>query len=198
MTTVRKLNALSIEKKVKILEYVTANPDQSKKDIASIFGIPASTLSTIVKNGPEICKQFYAGDTRKRKRNVEFPDLEAATIKWFVQCRDNNISVSGSLLRERAEIFAQKLGYVNFKASNGWLEKFKNRHGITFRQVCGESADVNKEVCDDWKSSLHTITQGYGLNDIFNADETGSIIFIVKVFIAKCLINHFTKNQFLL
>lgn len=94
----------------------------SKKDIASEFSIPASTLSTILKNQTIILKQLYSGDTRKRKRNVKFSDLKEAVVKWFQQWRDNNVSPLGILVKEKAEVFAKKLDYVDFRASDGWLD----------------------------------------------------------------------------
>ena len=41
-------------------------------------------------------------------------------------------------------------------------------------QFCsGEAADVDPSVVSDWGERLKTISQGYALKDIFNADETG-------------------------
>ena len=104
---------------------------------------------------------------------VEFMDLEKSILDWFSQCRQNNINISGTILREKAEKFAKELGHQTFKASSGWLEKFKKRHGIMFRTICGESATVNDQVCNDWKEKLDKLTEGYSCDDIFNADETG-------------------------
>ena len=42
-----------------------------------------------------------------------------------------------------------------------------------FRTICGESATVNDQVCNDWKEKLDKQTEGYSCDDIFNADETG-------------------------
>ena len=39
----------------------------------------------------------------------------------------------------------------NFKASNGWLDKFKSRYNISFKVVCGESKSVDTETVDEWR-----------------------------------------------
>jgi hypothetical protein len=39
--------------------------------------------------------------------------------------------------------------------------------------VCGESADVDDNVVDDFRSKIGKIVEGYKAEDIFNADETG-------------------------
>lgn len=60
-----------------------------------------------------------------------------------------------------------------FKASNGWLDKFKNRHGIVFRALCGESAGVDSITVEEWKKRLPTLIGSYSMDNIYNADETG-------------------------
>ncbi|GFN91634.1 tigger transposable element-derived protein 6 [Plakobranchus ocellatus] len=66
------------------------------------------------------------------------------------------------------------LGVAGFQASNGWLEKFKQRHGIVFKVACGESASVDTTVVEDWKkATLDKLLSEYSSSDIFNADETG-------------------------
>lgn len=64
----------------------------------------------------------------------------------FRKVRGLNIPVSGTLLQERALHFSQKLGYENFKASNGFLEKFKERQGITGQAECNEEKSVDPDI----------------------------------------------------
>ena len=48
------------------------------------------------------------------------------------------------------------------------------RHGITFKEVSGESENVAKEMTAPWEeASLQTILARNQLKDIFNADEFG-------------------------
>ena len=48
------------------------------------------------------------------------------------------------------------------------------RHGITFKEVSGESKKVTKEMTAPWQeTTLPTILARYQLKDIFNADEFG-------------------------
>ena len=48
------------------------------------------------------------------------------------------------------------------------------RHGITFKEVSGESEKVTKEMTAPWEEiTLSTILARYLLNDLFNADEFG-------------------------
>lgn len=60
-----------------------------------------------------------------------------------------------------------------FKASNGWLEKFKIRYNIKGMTVSGESGEVREETVQSWKERLQVILAGYNPQDILNMDETG-------------------------
>lgn len=65
-------------------------------------------------------------------------DLDKATETWFLQKRSSNEPISGPLICEKAlEINAKLGGPDDFKASGGWLHKFKYRHGIRELHVQG-------------------------------------------------------------
>lgn len=95
--------------------------------------------------------------------------------QWFKSARDRNVPVSGPLLATKAEEFAKKFDIANFKASSGWLEKFKVRQGISFKRVCGEEKSVDTQSSDmlQWNEKLALLLQSYSPDDIYNADETG-------------------------
>ncbi|PFX20594.1 Tigger transposable element-derived protein 6 [Stylophora pistillata] len=86
-----------------------------------------------------------------------------------------------TIIRNKEEILKEWGSGVNgkrkysqsFMASNGWLESFKARHNIRCAVLSGEAADVDPTVVDDWEKRLETILEGYELEDIYNADETG-------------------------
>ena len=61
----------------------------------------------------------------------------------------------------------------NFKASNGWLEKWKKRHNVKSYAICGESGNVDIDKAEEWKAFLASLCDGYTPADIFNMDETG-------------------------
>lgn len=54
-------------------------------------------------------------------RKPRYEDLEERVLKWFSHVRANNVPVSGAILMEKANAFAEETGF-NFKCSSGWLE----------------------------------------------------------------------------
>ena len=151
-----------------------------KKQIALDFKIPMSTLSTWIKKSDEIKQKYLSGEMgsqRKKNRGAKFPEVEQALLKWFKNARDQNVTISGEIMREKAKFFAAKLEIPDdeFECSVGWLERFKSRHGITFKRVCGESNSVaqNSEEMENWKNKLANILDEFSADQIYNADETG-------------------------
>jgi hypothetical protein len=170
MGPVKVYKCLSIAEKKKVIAAVEAG--EKKKDVALRFGIPASTLSTILKQKDHLTT-LTPYSSRIRQKKCEYPDLEECLMAWFTQSRQNNIPISGPILKEKSKLFATNLGITNFQASEGWLEKFKKRHDLTFKKVCGESASVDQCISQDWKNELINLLVDYDARDIFNADETG-------------------------
>ena len=149
---------------------------KSKSAIAKEFNIPASTLSTWLKNADSIKKSYLKfGPKRKNNKTGSFDEIENAILKWFSNAREQGAPISGPVLLKKANDFAEMLGITNFKASTGWLERFKERNGITFKKVCGESKSVDKTSTDmtEWGNRLRQLLDQYSPDDIYNADETG-------------------------
>lgn len=171
----RGQSAKTLKEKVEILCEVDCGKT-SKLEIARKHGIPKSTLSTYIKNKRAI-EEAYATDaftgSRKRLRSAKHPELERAVLTWIKETRSQNIPLSGPIVMAKAANFALRLNIDDFKASEGWLHRFRERHEIVFRTVSGEGKEVNSETCAKWQSgALQELLQEYSPRDIFNADET--------------------------
>jgi hypothetical protein len=60
-------------------------------------------------------------------------------------------------VQSKAKEIAQILQIENFQASNGWLESFRACRNINFRSLSGESAGVDLQAAEDWKSKLNQV-----------------------------------------
>ena len=61
----------------------------------------------------------------------------------------------------------------DFKASNGWLERFKKRFSLRQARIVREAVDVPITTIKARIERLPEIIQGYSADDIWNMDESG-------------------------
>ena len=91
-----------------------------------------------------------------------------------MNARKRNVLIGGYIIREKALDFAKELNITDFKASDGWLDRWKNRHNVVFQAISGEERSCTEEMTASWaQTHLPTILSRYDLRDIYNADEFG-------------------------
>ena len=63
----------------------------------------------------------------------------------FQQKLAQKVPADGNVLKIKALLFAKTLGdeFKDFVASNGWLQNFRNRLGLTSKFIKGESGSVD-------------------------------------------------------
>ena len=128
-----------------------------KKGVVEEFGIVPNTLSVMLKNKEKYRQAFYGGQVnvnKQRRRVSTHSDIDDALLCWFLSARLENVTVSGPILTAKAESLVEDLGYSDWKCSAGWLDRFKKRHNIVFKKVCGESKAVNAEDVHQWKNAI--------------------------------------------
>ena len=128
----------------------------------------------ILKNQESIThdNKTNAPADRKHLRDPQYEDIDSTVYDWYSLARQRLLPVSGPMLQEEALIVASRLGIKDFKASNGWLGRFKERHNIKQLVISGESGDVNEETVTAWRERLVTLVRGYSPEDIWNEDKT--------------------------
>ena len=140
----RKLNIKSIKDKYSALKEVEDR--KTKSQVAAKYGIPKNTLSTWLKNKDKILEATKKGSNSKRQRLRQgtFANLDQAMFKWLLIFRSRDVALSGLVFKTKAIAFAEKMNVENFKASDGWLDRWKKRFNLSFKTVSGES-----NVCAD-------------------------------------------------
>ncbi len=92
---------------------------------------------------------------------------------WIFNLEDRGAIIDDNIIRTKAIAIANQNNIGSFKASNGWLYKFKKRHLLSNKVLHGESY---KNVPEDYTSFLDILNikvKEYGTENVFNADETG-------------------------
>ena len=92
----------------------------------------------------------------------------------FKNARSNNIPVNGIIIKGKALILAKILELTDFEASDGWLDKWKQRHNDNFKAVSIKENAVTPEMAATWSETyLPSILWKYELKDIYNTDQFG-------------------------
>ena len=91
--------------------------------------------------------KFYVAPSKDRKaKHMKVPksrELEETDYKWYVQRR--SVNVHGLEIADAANKLARHMAIESFKASDGWLWRLRNRHGIGNKVKRSESgcADIS-------------------------------------------------------
>ncbi|KAL1447458.1 hypothetical protein WDU94_005464 [Cyamophila willieti] len=94
------------------------------------------------------------GEEKKlvKQRKNDTGVIDAEVMSWFSKCR--KLPISGPVLQEKAKQIAEAHGLNEFKASNGWLEKFSERDvfnadktGLFFRVLPNKTMAFKNETC---------------------------------------------------
>jgi len=146
-----------VDDKLKILKHYDERCTSKKqKEIADELDLPPSTLRTILENREAIEANAMHGGVQWKKVKVgKFDDLEKVLLEWFSQTCALHLPINGPILTKKAKEIALQLHISDFTASNSSLDRFKNRHGIIYRQISGEREAVNEVDLTSWNE--HTL-----------------------------------------
>ena len=83
--------------------------------------------------------------------------------------------VCGIAIQNAAQKLARHMRITDFTAGDGWLWRFRNRHGIGNKVLHGEAASVPVEEVEPFRQKLKKLIRDEGLliSQIYNADESG-------------------------
>ena len=67
---------------------------------------------------------------KRRVRRAGNEETNRLVWEWYCAQKESGVYVTGPVLQKEARFIAQRLGNINFNASNGWLESFRRLHNI--------------------------------------------------------------------
>lgn len=93
--------------------------------------------------------------------------------------QSRNIMINGQLIRQQGQIIQQRINrglpedqQLSVKFSNGWQDKFYQRHSFRQQAAHGESGSVQQEIINRELPAIREVLQQFQPQDIFNADES--------------------------
>ena len=157
-------------------------------DLRKEYGAKPSTIGSIharAKDIKEKASKIQANEGSLKQKQLKTNNLsilEHTVYAWLCEKRSSGQPMSGKLLAEKALMVFEILQNggsipkeVKFNASQGWLDRFKERHSMRTLQTKGEkaSADTESSRAFSEETAMLVRDQKYALEDLFNADETG-------------------------
>lgn len=174
MSEKRKRGSISLETKFNIIKAVER--DEKYADIMAKFDLKCkSNICRIVQKKEKIINAFHNYDgNRKSLKTAKYEDIEEDLKTYILAANDKQITINGTLLKQKAQELAKKYGIPSFQASNGWMSRFRKRHEHFLKEVNGESSSITPEISEDWNTTiLPQIISGFEAKDVYNASEFG-------------------------
>jgi len=117
---------------------------------------------------------------RRKARKAQFPIFEFLLAKWVDAAEYARVPVTDDVLRAQSLVVQDhltKIGceeiYSEFTMSNGWLQKFKERHLIGRLKRHGEAGSVDLKALPSQRAEIRHQLRSFALQDIWNCDESG-------------------------
>ena len=98
----------------------------SNKNVAEKYGVLKNTVSTGLKNKNFLlrCKNLRT-NPKKLGNAITQNYIDNFVFKWFLSQRGKSIPTDETFIKEKAMEYAKELGATDFKASDGWLGRWK-------------------------------------------------------------------------
>lgn len=178
-----------MEQRIKILDWYHKNgrnQSATARHFATIYPnlkLKQPLVSTWVKEEAKLREQWQQLNherscASKRVRQTEHPEVTEMMDLWVSKAMGDGILLTGEVLRQKWNAFAKLVGIPEedrLKLSNGWLQSFKDRHGLKEMKRHGEAASASADTVEKERKRIQEliVKYGYELHDIFNMDETG-------------------------
>lgn len=176
----RKRHVVTMDQKLKAIERL--DKGASVKSISDELGVGVTTVKDWKRNKKSIqdyCTQIESEKILSSRCTLKKPTNEIvddALWLWFTQERRKGTPISGPILKEKAMALHSKIENCGtFTASDGWLARWKKRHGVHFISVCGEKLSADPAAAAEWIKKLNDVITKEGLHpeQVYNMDETG-------------------------
>ncbi|XP_057305270.1 tigger transposable element-derived protein 6-like [Hydractinia symbiolongicarpus] len=168
----------TLDEKIKFLDFAKKNPKFGCRKLADIHSIGKTAAATILKNEKKIRTQYemFREKNKKRDHHGKYHKLNEILFEWYQRCAASNIYPNGVMLKEEVIAIKEQLKsseFDDFKASDGWLDRWKSTFSIKERRIVGEAGDVSTEAVSSWIERVNELIEGYSLDNIWNMDESG-------------------------
>ena len=147
-----KRKNLSLNEKMKVIDYANKNPKTGCRMIAEHFSIGETCVSNILRNVKTLQKDYEFFEANYKKfGHGQYHLINETLIAWYKKCASASVFPDGPMLKEEAMLIKERLNkdeLATFTASNGLSEKFKQTHGLRETRFTGEPDDHDHAIMD--------------------------------------------------
>jgi len=181
-----KRTQFSVAEKSALRAYHEQYPDLTQPALAQWFEAqtgkpirPNSVSEILSKRYTSLDSNPGGGKLAKRlkQRSCDYPVLERILSDWVYR-QERFLIITAELIKEKARSFWPRIPEYNGipipDFSNGWVDRFKSRHGLRYRARHGEAGSVID--CPTMATDLAYIqakVAQFAPSDQYNCDETG-------------------------
>lgn len=162
--------------KLRVVDYAKQN---SNHKAAKQFGVDRKRV--IEWRGQEDI--LLKNESKKRKRlpgagqKVKSIEIERKLLQWMDNRRHAGGRVTGKALKKECLRLHQLEGDQSFKASCGWLRRFRRRHKLVFRRSTHIAQKLPEDLAEKTQDFLKRVIKArklhqFELSEIANMDET--------------------------
>ena len=135
----RRLNCKTILEKYAALKAIDNGESQAL--VAKRLGIAKQTISNWRKDKDKIYGTVDSNQVNKKRRRVKsspYDQVDKAVYTWFVNARHKKIPLNHGIVQVKALEFAKEFeDCKDFRASDGWMDRWKKRYNVTFKTISG-------------------------------------------------------------
>lgn len=180
MATSRRNNksAFSIQQRFEIVQQLKSGA--SARRLAAKYDVHPTTIRRIRQNAAAVYQFAKQGVEMRKRKNIRKPaneELDNRMYMWYLERKALGKPITNLLLLEKAIEFNRECGGPSkpiFKASKGWLWKFKNRHGIRLLNNANKKEDADavtaQQFVEDFARRIEQ--EGIEYKNIYNMDVT--------------------------
>ncbi|KAF7930732.1 uncharacterized protein EAE98_001967 [Botrytis deweyae] len=129
----------------RMCQYHEDNPTVKQTEIGAMFGVERSTVSKVLRQREKYLFPEDRSLSPVKRAKGKFPDIERALSNWVRNTQKQGIPLTDSAIKEKARFFATTVGNneSHLKTnSTTWLEKFKQKNGISHLRRRASAADI--------------------------------------------------------
>jgi hypothetical protein len=152
---------LSLQEKVKLCQYSLDHPNLKHTQLAQLFKIKRSTVSSILSNTQKWQNLLFEAESSNdptvqfRLRPPRFPQLELELKEWYLKTKQTIKTIPDSMIVREAKNISKRLDIPDksLKFSNGWLVRIKKKFNALVEDkqidILQTAQDLDFPILDD-------------------------------------------------